>query len=296
MSRLPLIGFALTAAIGSALVARVELQPAVWWILCGLTTVAALLAMHEILGRPIPLLRWSVIRLMLGRKHLEETWQVGDGREEGAARYVAVHARPGDPGDAIRAIDEYAYERSFLINVGDEKGAILDGVIERERPRTVLELGAYVGYSALRIGRALPPGSRLVSVELMPANADIARRVISHAGLADRVTFVVGHLGDGGATLRHLQQVCGLGPGSVDVVFVDHAKERYLPDLKQLLEADLLHPGTVVVADNVRYPGAPAYWAYMKAEEGRQWTTIEHETHAEYQKIVKDVVLESRLL
>jgi catechol O-methyltransferase len=130
----------------------------------------------------------------------------------------------------------------------------------------------------------------------MPANADIARRIITHAGLADRVTFVVGHLGDGGATLRHLQQACGLQSGSVDVVFVDHAKERYLPDLKQLLEAGLLHPGTVVVADNVRYPGAPAYWAYMKAEEGRQWTTIEHDTHAEYQKLVKDVVLESRLL
>jgi catechol O-methyltransferase len=53
------------------------------------------------------------------------------------------------------------------------------------------------------------------------------------------------------------------------------------------------HPGSVVVADNVRFPGAPKYRAYLKAAEGKTWRTIEDDTHAEYQSVLKDLVLES---
>jgi len=121
------------------------------------------------------LLRWSVIRMVLGGRHLMREWQVGDGREEDAGRFVLSHATPGDIDAAIRAIDEYAYGRKFLINVGDEKGAILDAAVTRAAPRRALELGAYIGYSALRIARRLPPGGHLWSIELNAANAAIAR-------------------------------------------------------------------------------------------------------------------------
>ncbi|HYD49998.1 MAG TPA: O-methyltransferase [Terriglobales bacterium] len=239
-------------------------------------------------------LRWSFLRMLLGIKHLNSEWQVGDGREEAAARFVLAHAPAGDIDAAITAIDEYAYKHSFLINVGDEKGAILDNVIRRERPLRVLELGAYVGYSALRIARQLPPGGKLFSVELNPANADIARRIVAHAGAADRVTFVVGYLGDG-ETLKRMQTEHGFGPGSLDVVFIDHAKDAYLPDLQRLLTAGWLHPGSVVVADNIRFPGAPDYREYMQRQEGKQWRTLTHKTHVEY-SILPDVVLESTVL
>jgi catechol O-methyltransferase len=178
--------------------------------------------------------------------------------------------------------------------VGDEKGAILDGAIERARARVVMELGAYVGYSALRIARKLPPGGKLFSVEFNAANAEITRRILAHAGASDRVTVVHGCLGDGGATLARLAQE--LEPGGLDLVFIDHAKEAYLPDLERILAAGWLHPGSVLVADNVRFPGAPAYQAYMTAQEGKRWRTRAHQTHAEYQTLFKDVVLESTLL
>jgi len=246
------------------------------------------------LTKRFPFLRWSFIRMGLGMKKLMRDWQVGDGREEDCARHVLAHARPGDLGEAIRAIDDYAYRKKFLINVGDEKGLILDRAIERANARLVMELGAYVGYSALRIARKLPPGGKLYSVEFSAANAEIARRILTHAGAHDRVTVVVGHLGDGGATLQHLTRE--IKPAELDLVFVDHAKEAYLPDLERILQAGWLHPGSVVVADNVRFPGAPEYHAYMKAHEGTRWRTHAHETHAEYQTLFKDVVLESTLL
>ena len=48
-----------------------------------------------------------------------------------------------------------------------------------------------------------------------------------------------------------------------------------------------------VVADNVKFPGAPDYRDYMREHEGRDWRTTEHETHLEYQTLFKDLVLES---
>ena len=234
--------------------------------------------------------------MFLGARGLLRNWQVGDGREEAAARAVLARAPPGDPSATIATLDEFAAREKLLINIGDEKGAILDQAIRRAAPRRVLELGAYVGYSALRIARALPSAGHLFSIELNPANAEIARRIVAHAGVANRITFIVGSLGDGGRTLATLRERHGFSAGSVDFVLLDHAKEAYLPDLMRILDAGWLHPGSVVVADNVRFPGAPKYRRYMEAEQGKRWRTVRHDAHAEYQGWLRDVVFESRLI
>jgi catechol O-methyltransferase len=209
---------------------------------------------------------------------------------------VTAHARAGDLDDAIRAVDEFCYRDAIMMNVGDEKGLILDRAIARVRPRRLLELGTYCGYSALRTARAMPAGAHLFSIEFSAANAAIAQRIWDHAGVADRVTVVVGTLGDGGDTIARLESEHGFGPGSLDFVFVDHDKAAYLADLERILARGWLHPGSLVVADNVRVPGAPKYRAYMQAHEGRSWRTIEHDTHVEYQTLIKDLVLESEYL
>ena len=247
-------------------------------------------------GRKLPFLRWSAVRMALGARHLLREWQAGDGREEALAGYVLAHSRPGDLDGAIGAVDDFCYRKSIMMNVGDEKGEILDAAIVRAQPSRLLELGAYCGYSALRTTRAMPPGGHLWSIERNAANADIARRIWEHAGVADRVTVAVGAIGDGGRTLDRLASEHGFGEGGVDFVFIDHDKAAYLPDLERLLARGWLHRGSVVVADNVRFPGAPKYRAYMQAEEGKTWRTTGHRAHLEYQTLVKDLVLESEYL
>ena len=253
-------------------------------------------SLSEIGGRRLPFLRWSVLRMMLNMKKLTTTWQVGDGREEALAEYVVANAREGDADDVIRVIDEFCMTRKVMINVGDEKGEILDRALSRAKPRRILELGTYCGYSALRMSRVMPPGARLYSLEFSADNADIARRILSHAGVGDEVTVVVGTLGDGGSTIERLRTEHGFGDGSVDFVFVDHDKAAYLPDLERILAERWLYPGSIVVADNVKFPGAPEYRAYLRGEEGTTWRTSEHDTHVEYQSLVKDLVLESEYL
>ena len=244
----------------------------------------------------MPLLRWSMVRMLVGMKRLTTEWQVGDGREAALASYVLANAREGDLDDAIRAVDEFCYEQSFMMNVGDEKGAILDAAIQRADPRRLLELGTYCGYSALRTARVMPDGARLYSIEFNQANADIARSILAHAGVGDRVTVVVGTLGDGGATMTALEDEHGFTPESLDFVFIDHDKDAYLPDLERIVGQGWLRPGALAVADNIKFPGAPAYREHMRAHEGRDWRTVEHETHVEYQTLMKDLVLESEYL
>jgi catechol O-methyltransferase len=252
--------------------------------------------LSEIGGRRVPFLRWSFVRMMLGIKRLTTEWQVGDGREEALAEYVTSKAVPGDLDSAIAAVDEFAYGQSFLVNIGDEKGELLDAAIRRANPRRLLELGTYCGYSALRTVRVMPDDAHLYSIEFLEANAAIARRILAHAGVESRVTAVVGTLGDGGKTIAALEDEHGFAQGSLDFVFIDHAKDEYLPDLERILERGWLRPGAIVVADNVKLPGAPEYREYMRAQEGRLWRTTEHDTHVEYQSLLKDLVLESEYL
>ncbi|KUH88863.1 MULTISPECIES: O-methyltransferase [unclassified Mycobacterium] len=244
------------------------------------------------LKQRMPLLRWSVLRMAVGARNILTSGQIGDGREAAARDYVLANARQGDIDDVIAKIDQYAYEKSFLINVGDEKGAILDAAVRRADPRLVLELGTYCGYGALRLARAAP-SARVFSVELAEANAEIARGIWAHAGVADRITCVVGTIGDGGRTLDALAAEHGFGPGKLDVLFLDHDKDAYLPDLQSMLDRDWLHRGSIVVADNVKIPGAPKYREYMRRQQGKLFDTVEHKTHAEYQTLLADLVLES---
>jgi catechol O-methyltransferase len=247
------------------------------------------------LKQRIPLLRWSFWRMATGVRNITTTGQIGDGREAAAVEYVIAHAKAGDVDDVLATIDRFAYEKSLLINVGDEKGALLDAAVRRADPKLALELGTYCGYSALRIARSAPE-AQVYSVELAEANAANARQIWAHAGVAERITCVVGTIADGGRTLDVLAGEPGFGSGALDFVFIDHDKDAYLVDLQSILDRGWLHTGSIVVADNVKMPGAPKYREYMRQQQGTVWQTAEHKTHVEYQSLLSDLVLESEYL
>ncbi|KAA0714353.1 Catechol O-methyltransferase [Triplophysa tibetana] len=136
---------------------------------------------------------------------------------------------------------------------------ILDSVVSEVNPSTALELGTYCGYSTVRIARLLSPGSKLITVEFNPAYAAIARQIIAHAGLQNKVTLVEGGSGD---LIPKIKKQFGIT--SLDFVFLDHWKDRYLPDIKLLEDCGLLKKGSVLLADNVICPGTPEYLEYVR--------------------------------
>jgi len=109
--------------------------------------------------------------------------------------------------------------------------------------RRILEIGTLGGYSAIWLARALPPDGRLVTLEVDPKHAEVARGNIARAGLAKVAEVRLGRAAD---TLRQLL-VEGAGP--FDLIFIDADKPGYPEYLE--LSLKVCRPGTVIVADNV---------------------------------------------
>jgi hypothetical protein len=73
-------------------------------------------------------------------------------------------------------------------------------------------------------------------------------------------------------------------------------RDAYLPDPQAILDRGWLHPGSRIVGDNIKFPGAPEFRAYLNERDGREWRVTEHETHVEYQSLLKDLVIEAEFL
>ncbi len=157
------------------------------------------------------------------------------------------------PEEVLESIEKVAPKQGWPI-IGPERGEILDELVVKHKPSTILEVGTLVGYSAIRMGRHLKRGQNITCVELSENIARTARANFDKAGLSDRIEVVVG---DAKKVLPTLK-------GSFDMVFLDAEKVEYLTYLKSV--EHLLHKGSVVVADNVRSHAAEVadYLEYVR--------------------------------
>ncbi|KAG8597333.1 hypothetical protein GDO81_002253 [Engystomops pustulosus] len=112
-------------------------------------------------------------------------------KEQRILEFVKQNATEGDPQSVLDHIDKYCSQKEWAMNVGDEKGLILDNVLKEANPTTALEMGTYCGYSAIRIARLLKPGGRLLTMEMEPKNAAVAKEMIKFAGVQDKVFIMV---------------------------------------------------------------------------------------------------------
>ncbi|UJR22144.1 hypothetical protein I4U23_025208 [Adineta vaga] len=197
--------------------------------------------------------------------------------------YVLQRSRPGDIHSVINAIDEYGWTREFLMNIGDRKGQILDQAIRSRRPRTVLELGTYLGYSSLRMISQLPRNSMIISIDRNPETARIARAIHKHAGVENRIKIIVD------STRNIIPQLSRrYGIRSFDFIFIDHDGSDYLRDFMSLEQYGLIQSGTMITADNVITPGAPDYLRYLR--NNRKYRTKTYESTIEYRSDIIDGV------
>lgn len=203
---------------------------------------------------------------------------MGDTKEQRILRYVQQHAKFGDPQSVLEAIDTYCSQKEWAMNVGNAKGQIMDEVIHEYSPSLVLELGAYCGYSAVRMARLLPPGARLLTMEKNPDYAAITQQMLNFAGVQEKVTILIGASQDLIPQLKKKHEV-----DTLDLVFLDHWKDRYLPDTILLEECGLLRKGTVLLADNVIVPGTPDFLAYVRGSSS--FECAHYSSYLEYTKV-----------
>ncbi|KAL6116266.1 tomt [Pungitius sinensis] len=242
----------------------------------------------------IPLLLTVLIRcrfyfVLFYRAVLVRIWRdcmTGLSREERAYQYVLTHATPGDPDSILEAFDVWCSKVEFISNIGPKKGKILDRLIAQQSPLTVLELGAHCGYSTVRIARSLPLGARIYSLEMDPRNAAVAEKIIRLAGFDDDTVELIVNPSD--EVIPQLRSEYGLE--RLDFVFMDHWKKCYLPDLQMLEGSGLLGKGSMIVADNVLFPGAPKFLRHIRKSGLYEWKV--HRATLEYSKGIRDGMAE----
>jgi caffeoyl-CoA O-methyltransferase len=165
---------------------------------------------------------------------------------EAVEAYAAAHTSA--PAAHLQALAEEtrAALDSPQMLTGEVEGRLLEFLVFLARPRLVLEIGTYSGYSALSMAQTLPDGGRIVTCELDPDRVRFAERHIAAAGLSDRIEV---RQGPAIETIDTLDGPC-------DLVFIDADKAGYLEYYEAVLPK-LADRGLIVV-DNVLWSGRVA--------------------------------------
>ena len=157
--------------------------------------------------------------------------------------YTEAHSTAQPPLLAELAAETTRSLGSPGMMVGAVEGRFLQLLVWATGARRVLEIGTFSGYSALSMAAGLPPDGRIVTCEIEPRHAEVARRFVAQSAYADRIEIRLGPALDTVASL----------PGPFDLVFIDADKTAYAAYYEAVLPK-LADRGLVVV-DNTLWSG-----------------------------------------
>jgi predicted O-methyltransferase YrrM len=152
--------------------------------------------------------------------------------------YAEAHSTP--PAELFMRLDAETRrtQNTPAMMIGGVAGTFLSFVVGMQRPRLVLEIGTFTGWSSLVMALALPPGGKLITCDVNPETTEIARRYAAEAGIADRIEYLLGPATKSIETLG----------GPFDLVFIDADKGGYV-DYYEAVLPKLADDG-VILADN----------------------------------------------
>ena len=157
-------------------------------------------------------------------------------------KYVFENAIRKNPDSVLKAMDNFAKNRRFLMNIGDIKGSLLTNQLKKiGSDLTILELGCFCGYSAILMAKNLTKFGKVVSIEVNKTYARNALEIIKYSGLKDKIILIEGSSEKIIGTLRY----------RFDFVLLDHWKNLYKRDLIAIEKRGLLKNGSIIFADNV---------------------------------------------
>ena len=157
-------------------------------------------------------------------------------------KYVFENAIRNNPDSVLKAMDNFAKNRRFLMNIGDIKGSLLTNQLKKiGSDLTILELGCFCGYSAILMAKNLTKFGKVVSIEVNKTYARNALEIIKYSGLKDKIILIEGSSEKIIGTLRY----------RFDFVLLDHWKNLYKRDLIAIEKRGLLKNGSIIFADKV---------------------------------------------
>lgn len=134
------------------------------------------------------------------------------------------------------------YEDSAMLS-GFFQGRVLSMFSRMVRPRVVLEIGTYLGYSALCFAEGLADDGKVITLDIVEETSKVARSFVQKSEYQDRIEF---HLGNAIEIIPTL-------PETFDLVFIDADKPNYSNYYDLVFEK--IRPGGFIIADNVLWSG-----------------------------------------
>ncbi|MCB0734113.1 MAG: O-methyltransferase [Flavobacteriales bacterium] len=126
---------------------------------------------------------------------------------------------------------------------GHMQGRILSMFSKMTRPKTIVEVGTYTGYSALCLAEGLQPGGRLITMDINEELETRIRRYFDESPYAGQMELIIGNA---------LEILPGI-EGEIDLAFIDADKETYAAYYDIIM--DKMPSGGIIIADNVLWSG-----------------------------------------
>jgi len=157
--------------------------------------------------------------------------------------YLRSHSSA--PDEALQWLERETHIRTNHARMlsGHEVGSLLSLISGLARPKNILELGVFTGWSTICLAKGLAEDGVIHAVEINDELEDIIREGYRKAGIEDRVQL---HFGDAKEIIPQLE-------GPFDLVYVDANKREY-PDYYRLV-FDKVAAGGLILADNVLWDG-----------------------------------------
>jgi predicted O-methyltransferase YrrM len=175
--------------------------------------------------------------------------RTADPRWTDVDRYIEQTLLRDDPALDAALVDAAAAGLP-AISVTPAQGQLLFVLAKSMGARRILELGTLAGYSTICLARALAAGGHVVTLELDPHHAEVAKKNFVRAGVSHLIDVRVG------PALESLSEMTAGRAEPFDLVFIDADKVSYAAYFAAVLS--LSRPGTLIVADNVIRKGAVA--------------------------------------
>jgi len=150
-----------------------------------------------------------------------------------------------DESDVLRELREecYAHYEDKSMLSGFVQGRVLSMFSKMIQPKVVLEIGTYLGYSALCFAEGLANGGKVITLDIQEDTNKVAREFVAKTEYKDKIEF---HLGIATEIIPTL-------PETFDLVFIDADKPNYSNYYD--LVFDTVRPGGFIIADNVLWSG-----------------------------------------
>ena len=163
-------------------------------------------------------------------------------------QYILDYTKPED--ELMHRLERETYLRVINPRMisGHVQGKLLEMLVRMMRPKRVLEIGAFTGYSALSIARGLEDGAYIDTIEVDDELEDIAAKFFEQSGYGHRIRQHVGSALDVVPTLGE----------TYDMVFIDGDKREYPAYYNMLMEGGYVRSGSVMLADNILWYGKVA--------------------------------------